>query len=126
MNHCKHFSYHEKTKCKLGIVAREVTGGPTFGWLKRSPCVGFDIGLCPKYEALTDKEIEESKAALEAMVERMQVILPVLTPLKTEENLGRAGSIECPICDGTIEWQLHNNNHMWAKCSTDECFNMME
>jgi len=62
-------------------------------------------------------EVEESiKLNLEASVEIM----------KLKPKPGTNGQIKCPKCGGTIDWVMHQNSHVWAKCQTDNCLGWIE
>lgn len=144
---CKHFNGdHHNKACAAGVVYDDVTPEPknTMGLALRRPCRAECIGgprasasqlaefakrgTCPKFELPTKEDLESDEREMQAAVNRMMKLTPMIRLVKNEQR-GKnwQGIRECPICSGRLHMQ-HSayNGHMRGKCETEGCVNWIE
>lgn len=142
---CKHFIGHGMpTHCAAGVCYNDVTPMPRSpGSLFRAPCrlpkvfgnpnyqayVGNDIqGTCDKREFPTAEEVTQSEKEMEAFMDRLRLIDPVIGKLKAEhKGKGFQGVIDCPCCKGKMNVRIAGlNGHAAVKCATEGCCEFIE
>lgn len=137
-NACRHFLGmfpNPRSTCAKGRDVRawaiRCNGGSNHGIGLRLPCTRqsddaekplFD---CPELDRRTDAEVEESRAAARAQMDRLVAALPALNEVKERmisEQI-EVDQITCPFCHSERSMQvsvaLYINNHLRAVCS--EC-----
>jgi hypothetical protein len=133
---CRHYrGWHHDATCEADINLRQLVGGPDAGWVIRLPCLAHFREKpenprieCPEFRAVTDDELREDQATVEAAVLRMEKVAPLVDHLKTayagKTTQGRA---KCPACGDKLSWSISGyNGHVWMKCPTEDCVNFME
>ena len=135
-NACRHFlgMYPDpRPQCAKGRNVRawaaRCNGGSSQGIGLQLPCTKraddaepplFD---CPELDRKTDAEIEKSRAAMRAQMDRLVKAMPKLSDIKkTMIAEGRdADLITCPFCGEekslSVNVAIGLNNHMRAVCS---------
>lgn len=44
----------------------------------------------------------------------------------TKQNESTEGTIECPVCKGTLHYSISSyNGHIWGACETEKCLQWM-
>jgi hypothetical protein len=130
---CKHYNGQacliEKKPCDAGVSPQELMGGLEVGWFKRMPCNldnKSDV-VCDKFELKTKEEIEKEEKEWDEAIQRVTVVMPLISELKKENPNGGAGEAECPCCGGVLHWGIASyNNHAHLKCETENCITLME
>jgi hypothetical protein len=46
--------------------------------------------------------------------------------IKKLHKPGSTGSIDCPVCEGRLNFSIASNGHVWARCATQGCLAWME
>jgi hypothetical protein len=130
--HCRHYSYNlgamlddQGPCCAKGL---DLTGPgaanvcmPKGGW----------PGSCAKREEYTavERDIWDKwkAASLGRMIQVLEVI-PGSADRKDKDYWGKTGTVQCPACgDGKVRWtRAPSNGHLWASCSTPNCFQVMQ
>lgn len=126
---CKNFIGIQHKECSAGVNAREITGGDTFGWVKRIPCHKWNNSeiTCQSYAEPTDEEIKQEADEWERVIQRLTTAMPLIDKLKKENKGGGSGVTECPICDARLSYSVSGlNGHVHAKCETEKCLSIME
>jgi hypothetical protein len=126
---CRHYDYarptfprntktlqsNEGAQCALGV---DLSGN---GATIKAGCCNPRGGACAKREPYTIEEIVAAEAEADEAMSRAMAIIPSI-PSK-----GDAGDFACPCCDGTVRWsRARSNGHVWAACSTPNCFSLMQ
>lgn len=86
---------------------------------------------CPKRGDWAEAERAAWKAHTDEHLDRMRIIMPVIpgsSDRKHREEWGKQGIIDCPACGaGKIHWsRALSNGHLWARCSTPNCFSIIQ
>lgn len=119
---CKHYTggILRKEECAAGVNARQLVGGDDFGWLKRTPChKNHNCTVsCDKREFPSKEERERSSKEWRELVE---TVFPLIMRIKDQNKPNSSGKCDCPKCGGTLHWKLQSNNHIHAKCETENC-----
>lgn len=134
---CKHYcgTVRNGGKCSKGIHLRTHVGGADFGWITRLPCQPslrkkHELPLivpCEHYEPPAKEEYEQEQRELQAMIDRMDKLHPVLDQIKRRNKRGTNGTEGCPLCGGTLHWMIAAyNGHIRASCQTKDCVSLME
>ena len=126
--HCRHYSYMRDRldrgpTCALGL---DLTGpGASRKCWPVDTSTGAGCG-CDRREEYTEAERAAWGDYVAARTARMVLILPAI-PGK-DEGRGKAGTIPCPACDGgVVRWsRAASNGHLWAACSTPNCFSIIQ
>lgn len=132
-NFCKYYDGRacliEKKPCSAGVNPKDLMGELTAGWFKRMPCNTenkTDV-VCDKLELKTKEEIEKEEKEWDEAINRLTVVMPLISKLKKENPNGGWGAIECPNCKGVLHWSIASfNNHAHLKCETENCLTLME
>jgi hypothetical protein len=142
--HCRHYSYVRTTnqekqgpRCACGIDLREKPGQS----LMCMPPGVIDTALlsqgraidepCDWREEFTDDERLAWSAYAAESLARMTVIMPLIpgsADKRDRKFWGQTGSFPCPCCDGgTVRWlRARSNGHVHARCSSPDCFAVMQ
>jgi len=68
---------------------------------------------------------EETTAIEREWEERLNVIK--ITFLKIQQKKQKQGVIDCPQCGKKLQYSISSyNGHIWMKCETQGCLNMMQ
>jgi hypothetical protein len=151
--HCKHCR-HEGLKiiCEKGLdpvamaKAAALPGEDhKLGLMYRIPCSTRERNLqyatspgqlhcleqkatCDQYEDPTDQEIKDHEAAMDAMMKRFEMTLPLIDRIKKAHNESWSGIEECPICKGKLHLRLNcfgsfkgRQKHLHGQCETKGC-----
>lgn len=118
--HCRHYSYDlpkMRACCARGID----NNAP--GATKR--CFPEPSGEpCSAREDLSLMEREERDAKRRAIIDRLNLCMAAIPAGKP----GDSGEVRCPSCgSGSIHYgRSPTNGHLWAVCTTSNCFQVME
>ena len=133
--HCRHYSYAMEPNDKRGPccakgVNLEAPGAANVCMPQSMVVTG---ALCSKREEYTKAE---RKAWEQYRKESMLRMIAVLAEIpgssdnnkKDREYWGKQGTIDCPVCEGgKVRWtRAPSNGHLWARCSTPNCFGVMQ
>lgn len=145
MMYCQHYDPQpgslldpNRCWCKKGhdtekVQAAAKAAGVAPKWWK--PCIdGHELDdaakFCPDWIRRTRQEGEERADELEASMNRMRVVMPVVSQWRTWSKKNRVAKqevIECPACKGRLHLsQAAYNGHVWGKCETEGCVSWME
>lgn len=73
---------------------------------------------------------EKRADAIEDMMDRMAIVMPVVAKWRTWTETNRVGNrevIECPKCKGRLHLsQSSYNGHVHGNCETEGCVSWME
>jgi hypothetical protein len=137
MNYCQHYDPdalfgiglggHKKATriCKAGVPYDSMEP-------KERPCIGGHnkpdpLAICPKWLRKTREQGEARADALEASMNQMLVVMPVVAEWRKKPPKGKAEVIECPMCKGRLHLaQSAYNGHVHGKCETEGCVSWME
>lgn len=142
---CKYFIGHGMpTHCAAGVCYKDVTPRPNDpGTTFRAPCrlptswkspefkrnSAEEIqGACDKREFPTAEECIQSEKEMDAFMDRLRIIDPVMGKLKKEHRgNGFSGVIECPSCKGKMHVSIASTNgHARVNCETEGCCQFIE
>lgn len=139
MNYCQHYAPKpgslKQDYCSLGCGASErMNAAHAAGEPKMAPCIGGHkakdvLALCPKWIRRTREHAEKRADEIEAMLERMSVVMPVVSKwrIKPKPAQDRREVIECPKCKGRLRLsQSSYNGHVHGHCETKGCVSWME
>lgn len=100
--------------------------------MPKTPTPAKDLRICAQREEYTAVERETWKRFQAESVYRMFQIMPLVPGCNAETDdrqyWGKTGTFACPACEGgTVRWtRAPNNGHVWASCSTPNCFQVMQ
>lgn len=130
--HCKQYNgmvFH-RDNCNAGVNVRALVGGEDFGWLKRIPCFTEHRSPveCSLYEEPTQQEINAHEEEIDAAMQRMMLVLPVIREVKSAfKGKNWSGSRTCPVCSGVLHLSISScNGHVHGRCETSGCVHWME
>ena len=148
---CKYFTGVSNTTCEKGIdydaVCKHEEGKmaawPCLPWGKHLPCKMREYPTLQEAQAEEDevenlvKNVELARAAVVADASKKVQIEPGYTLTYDEDqtyavlhkriSIACHGRIACPICKkGVLEYDMHHNGHISAKCTVDGCIKWME
>lgn len=128
--YCKHFNGTQDERCKAGIDFHELVGN-AHGWGQRLPCNPLecdDKAFCDRFEEPTYEEILEYGTQIDAVVDRMQKVDPLIRRIKSENKGKDIQVIEsCPECAGKLHIKhISSNGHTRGCCETENCLSWME
>ena len=137
MGTCRHFVGVGCEPCGAGVNVREHVGGDDLGWACRIPCVrpsanafirADEVVPCDRFDAPSSAEAEAEVAEVDALIERMEKLGPVVQELKKEHaGKGYQGVLECPLCGGRLHVSIAAiNGHVWLRCESDGCVRIQE
>jgi hypothetical protein len=135
MNYCRHYDPD-------GLLGRGLNAKPS-GLCKAAvrydsmepkerPCIGGHekpdpLAICPKWDRKTREEGEKRADDIEASLNRLRVVMPVVAEWRKKPPKGKAEVIECPMCKGRLHLsQSSYNGHVHGKCETEGCVSWME
>jgi hypothetical protein len=59
--------------------------------------------------------------------DRINAQIEFMAKIKREHKPGESGTAECPFCKAEVFWRLMpSNGHLWARCSTQDCFGIIQ
>lgn len=134
-NYCVHYDPQPgkpKVGCKAGQDIGNIQCVTTTKGMKWGPCIGgheLDEPLkhCPKWERRSLESAEARADSIEAMLERMKIVDPVIGAWRKKKPIGKSEVIECPVCKGRLHLsQAAYNGHVRARCETADCVNFIE
>lgn len=129
MSKCKYFNGVQHSDCKAGIRYDDL---PRENGRRLLPCLGdCPASNCRKHELTTREEAESRADAVETSIARSVAGLNAVCEDAEKQGFskgnGGEGSVECPICNGTIRYTVSGyNGHRHAACSTDGCVAFIE
>lgn len=127
---CKYFNGVQNKVCDAGVNYRELVGGPDAGWCRRMPCHKSDGSsvVCEKRQDPTASEIAEHRAMIDAAMDRMKKVFPLISRVKREHKGTSWKGVEaCPVCGGRLHMtHAATNGHVWGQCETSGCVSWME
>lgn len=107
---------------KAGQVTIESPGGKlvhTFHW-------GGDFHNAGIAAMRWIRELGEAREP-DPDAERNKTTIEFMAKIKRENKPGDRGVSECPFCKADVHWLLQpSNGHIWARCSTKDCFGVIE
>lgn len=145
--HCRHYSYvmtpndePQGPRCACGLDLRAKPGASLVCMpdadveLKLLEKQGRPIDACEWREEYTDDERAAWEAWKHQSMQRMLNILPKIPGSADRNNAsdratwGTQGVFDCPACkEGKVRWsRARVNGHVWAACSTPNCFTVMQ
>lgn len=110
---CRHFRAVLYKTCEAGIHYAQLGGVP------RLPCLGYSgdgVAHCEDYEPFTPEE-QAQKAQRNA--EFSEYIDLAMAVVRVTE--GDGGEIQCPRCNGQLQWSRADNGHTWGHCLSGKC-----
>lgn len=137
MNYCEHYDpdaligrgmggFSKATRlCKAGVSYDSMAPG-------ERPCIGGHckpdpLALCPKWQRKTREQGEKRADDIEASLNRMRVVMPVVAEWRKKPPKGKTEVIECPMCKGRLHLaQAACNGHVHGQCETKGCVSWME
>ena len=137
-NYCVHYAPRESDSgCLAGVNRAELPkaltpsadGKKMVPW---GPCIGGHTlddarAVCPKWEQRSLEAAEEYADGIEACMQRMTVVDPVINEWRRKLPIGKAEVIEGPACKGRLHLsQAACNGHVRARCETADCVNFVE
>lgn len=139
-NYCEHYAPQpgslKSDYCALGCGASELMKkARADGEPNMTPCIGGHttpnvLNLCPKWERRSLERAKERADEIEKMLERMQIVMPVVSKWRTWTETNRVSKyevIECPKCKGKLHLrQSGYNGHVHGQCETEGCVSWME
>jgi len=139
-NYCTHYAPKPGTLksdyCALGLGASEAMDrARKAGEPNMCPCIGghraSDVhALCPKWERRSLEHAEKRADDIEEAMERMAVVMPVVSEWRTwtpNNRVSKQEVIECPKCKGRLHLsQSSYNGHVHGQCETKSCVRWME
>ena len=88
---------------------------------------------CPDFTDPTDEQIEADRKALDAVIERMEKLTPVIRKFKDANRLpggtwrGNKTKETCPCCGKGLHMHISSyNGHVMGQCETEGCVSWME
>ena len=128
--HCRHYSYKmglnddRGPTCAKGLDLASKPGAA----LVCMPDLGAN--LCAQREEFTEIERAAWEEWRNQSMARMILIMPLIpgSGAKRDEYWGKTGKFSCPACEvGNVRWtRAPNNGHIWASCSTPNCFSVIQ
>lgn len=140
-NSCRYFNGFGRNKtCDAGCNYLEMCGGVHDGLAIRLPCSGHFANAetrakhpdlvpveCPKFEKKTTEDIKAERDLIDQLIEQMRISQPWISEKKKTAKRDVVHEDECPVCKGRIQFRISSyNQHMHAKCATNDCINFME
>lgn len=135
MSYCQHYQHGKGADmvCSAGMdletMPRVATGKKA---IKRGPCInGHTLenptAHCPHWLRRTREQAENRADAIEASIQRLTVVMPVVDAWRAKKPRGKAEVIECPVCHGRLHLsQAAYNGHVHGQCETKDCVSWME
>lgn len=121
--HCRHYSYKPGAgpQCAAGCALPASV----------LHCLPAPRETCPKREEYTAEERAVWRAYREERMARLILIMarvPGTSRTKNDGRWGEVGSFNCPACGtGTVHWsRARSNGHLHARCTTPNCFDVIE
>ena len=75
----------------------------------------------------TREQGEARTNAFKALMDKMRVVGPVVKRWREKDPIGKAETIECPVCKGNLHLsQVACNGHVHGQCETEGCVSWME
>jgi hypothetical protein len=121
-NWCKNYNGLARKACDVEINYREVFGG--FGSLDCDtiPCLNRDSHiLCESATYRTPEEIEAERVEVSQL---FGFISQACKSIATQS--GYIGVVDCPKCNGKLNWSRASNGHVHGTCQTNECLRWMQ
>lgn len=114
--HCRHYGY------KLGLRGGPMCAAGVDNTGGTGACMPEPRGTCPSRQDWTADERATWRAWYEQHMERIGVVFAAIP------EAGAAGEVACPGCGvGRVSWsRASNNGHIHARCSTRDCFEVMQ
>lgn len=135
-NSCRHFLGmfpDSRPQCAMGRNVREwgkrCNGGSSLGIGLRLPCTrqaddaGKPLFDCPELDRRTDQEVEASRVATLAKMDRLIASMSTINAIRVEmiEANTPERKTNCPFCGGadclSVSVAIGINNHIRAACS---------
>jgi hypothetical protein len=110
---CKHFTGLLNKECSVGVKYDDVKDKSIkpFGL----PCIENN-GYCENYTAKTVEEIDAEELEIERL-SSMSIESLIKIKSKIKKNGELRGSIECPLCEGNLNYIASSSNgHVWSIC----------
>lgn len=131
MNYCQHYNP------KPGMTANYCEKGMDIPSLRiekggGKPCIrGHELldptSVCPHWIRRTRESGEKRADGIEKMLQRMKLVMPVVSEWRKKLPFGKPEVIECPICKGRLHLsQSSYNGHVHGRCETKDCTSWME
>jgi hypothetical protein len=115
---CRHFRSIMDSKTCCADVAYETLG--SHKW----PChghVGESVCVCNSYEPYTAQEISEKQEKDKKEIEYLSAAFRSINQLS-----GSGGMIDCPKCNGQLQWSRAGNGHVHGQCASVGCMAWMQ
>lgn len=139
---CVHFNGLMNRQCDAGIVYDDLDKDCRITYRAGLPCIKPDVVAldrlreagrtgpveCGRRQDISQEKLKEMLQEHEASIVRIKTLLPAVRSIKKEHH-GEdwRGEITCPICNGVAQAShAACNGHVWIKCQTDGCGNIME
>ncbi len=139
MNYCQHYQPKpgsvKQDYCALSCgYSVRMDAARKAGEPNMTPCIGGHtakdvLALCPHWIRRTREHAEKRADAIEEMMERMSIVMPVVSAwrVKPKPQRDRREVIECPKCKGRLHLsQSSYNGHVHGHCETKNCVSWME
>ncbi len=130
---CKHYrGMHLKDKCEAGVAFDALPNYGTKLFHDSCPCFGSEnaancqSSVYPTAEELIARDAELIERFSNMSQAREAIVAHLGGPWKRGTPSG-AGSIDCPICGGVLQFSRAGyNGHTHAKCNTEGCVSWKE
>lgn len=134
MNYCRHYNPDTRFGMRGKKATRLCDAGVSYDTFeaKETPCIGGHklpdaLAVCPKWDRKTRAEGEKRADDIEAFLNRMRIVMPVVAEWRKKPPLGKREVIECPMCKGRLHLsQAACNGHVHGQCETAGCVSWME
>lgn len=134
MAYCQHYTRGKGTMvCAKGMNLEQVqvvnSGKKQYKW---GPCIeGHTLddptSHCPHWIRRTREQGEKRADAFEKIMNNFEIASPVVSEWRKKKPIGKAETIECPVCKGRLHLsQAASNGHVHGKCETKDCLSWME
>lgn len=129
--HCRHYSYNREgdgPTCSQGV---DLSGrGASVICMPSGVQFGKTFEPCPWREDYTEEEQANWKEWARKTAIRSIAIMSLIpgSSTKKDDHWGESGKFQCPACGGgLVRWVRSTvNGHLAARCSTPDCFEVME
>jgi len=128
---CIHFNGVQNDKCKAGVTYKELAGCE-FPCFRGEASRKFQRGKlqcgCSKREWPTEEYVQNEIDMWDREHRKIDEGLKAVAHIR-KEHKGKnwSGTVECPICKGTLRVShAASNGHVHAQCQTPDCIAWME
>jgi hypothetical protein len=132
LRYCQHYDPPIRgiKSCKAGVVYDDqfpLEKKPTPCWTGYGKTDEEQRARCKKWLRRTQEQAEARADEIEAAMNRMRIVGPIVAEWRKKPPIGKYEKIECPVCNGRLHLnQSSCNGHVHGKCETQGCVSWME